>query len=183
MNTIQLVRSFMETAGQEVKSEPGQPSVEVLKLRLALELEELYEKAQAFGLEGTMQKMMAHITQKASPGHFYAEDTEEYNPVAVLDACADQRVVADGTILACGLEGVFEEAMNIVHASNMSKFCEDMNTAGQTSIHYQAQGIDTRWFAQGGKWVVVRASDQKILKSIHYTPADLAPLFRETSHV
>jgi hypothetical protein len=110
-------------------------------------------------------------------------DTGIYNPIEVLDACADQRVVADGTILACGLQGVFEEAMQIVHDSNMSKFCEDMNTAGQTSIHYKAQGIDTRWFAQGGKWVVVRATDNKILKSIHYTPANLAPLFRVTSHV
>lgn len=186
MNTIKATEIFMNAAGQEVKPAPGQPSEDVLKLRLSLELEELYEKAQAFGIEGTFQYM---LLDKLNDKNCLSidiwnnnikliddGDTGKYDPVAVLDACADQRVVADGTILACGLQGVFEEAMNIVHESNMSKFCTDMNEAAQTSVAYKEKGIETAWFARGGKWVVTRTSDAKILKSLNYKPANLAPL-------
>jgi len=90
------VKEFMETFGQEVKSEPMFPSNDVQQLRLALIQEELSELQQAV----------------------YAEDMVE-----IADALTDLLYIVYGTGHAYGidLDKCFEE----VHASNMSKLGED----------------------------------------------------------
>lgn len=53
-----------------------------------------------------------------------AKALTERDPVATLDALADMRYVADGAILHLGFADVFAEAMDEVHASNMSKLVD-----------------------------------------------------------
>lgn len=182
-DTIVQTRVFMETAGQVVAGSPTAAPPDVAKLRLSLELEELYEKAQAMGLEGTFQRMMRKripldLTSAAvvTSGVQYAENTHKVDLVALLDASADQRVVADGTILAYGLQDVFERAMNEVFRSNMSKFPKTMDEAARTSNSYKSQGVATTWGAHNGFYPVKRFPDGKVLKSIAYSPAQLEPL-------
>lgn len=176
MDTVALVQEFETACGATLTQLPVQPSVEKLKLRLSLELEELYEKAQAMGLEGSFQDM---LTDRCINEYSGIEDTNIYDPVALLDACCDQRYVQDGTVLTCGLDKVFYPAFAEVHRSNMSKFPATMNDAVQTSLEYKRQGVDTTWGASGPKWVVRRATDGKILKALQYSPANLSALLEE----
>jgi len=59
---------------------------------------------------------------------FLAEEIEEYltanrssNMVDVIDALVDLVYFIDGMIVIHGLQGIFDEAFDIVHQSNMSK--------------------------------------------------------------
>ena len=69
--------------------------------------------------------------------------------VDCLDACVDMMYILAGTINACGLQNVFEEAFERVHQNNMTKVVD-------------------------GK--VVRSSTGKILKPEGFVPVDLKDL-------
>lgn len=192
LDTLAMVATFMRTAGQQVKASPGQPTPDVLKLRLNLELEELYEKAQAFGLEGTFCGMLieksgvyAAIGLDCGEEVPYLEcqrqDDHMYEPIEVLDACVDQRYVQDGTVLACGLQQSFPEAFANVQASNLSKFPISTEQADATVIEYALQGIVAHWERKDGVYTVHRTSDHKVLKSIGYIPASLGPILEKHS--
>jgi predicted HAD superfamily Cof-like phosphohydrolase len=187
MSQFQYCIEFMRAAGQEVKDKPGKPTADALKLRLSLELEELYEKAQAFGMEGSFQKMLldkSQINHKwlEGPGQTQLRvgpfDTGNFNTEAVLDACADQRVVADGTILACGLQDVFPAAMDEVHRSNMSKFLDSPSEAHDEAekLRQTGESVRVEGSALALPYRIIRRSDGKVLKPSTYSPANLAPL-------
>ena len=189
LDTIAATEQFMRNAGQEVKETPGQPAPEVLILRLNIMLEELYELAQGFGLEGTFQHMLldkssAWLGREGEGPE--GKDTAIYNAVEVLDALADGRVVADGTILACGMQQAFIPAMQEVYRSNMSKFPHDVQHAQDTVAHYQRQGVVAEWSTvedtdANHPLVVRRTEDGKILKALGYSPANLAPILEKYS--
>lgn len=202
MDTLQNTREFMQAAGQSAPIVPTTPTIPDRKLRLSLILEEAYELARdGYGLEKAFEDMMlakiAEEDRKRWQRHneWYeggeagkapkvsAIDTFEYNPVEALDAFADLEVVVGGGIVGAGLQDVFPAARQEVFESNMSKFCTDMNEAANTSVACKEKGIETAWFARGGKWVVTRFSDGKILKNLNYRPANLAPLLEPVSHV
>ena len=182
-DSITQTRKFMLAAGQACPDKPIQPYEDeheaMLKLRLGLCLEELYELAQAFGLEGTFQLMLEkrvpEVMCREENGVFYdyAEDTHTYDTIAVLDALADMRVVADGTVLACGLAGAFPAALDEVHRSNMSKFPSNKQEAEATVAFYANGGVIAEWYKEDDKLIVRRVNDNKILKSIGYSPANL----------
>jgi predicted HAD superfamily Cof-like phosphohydrolase len=191
-DTLEQVRLFMTTAGQHVPTEPTQPARETLLLRLSLELEELFEKAQAMGLEGTFSGMLAekaglkHVADYKY-GKFYeggiitSKDTDAYDPIALLDACIDQRYVQDGTVLACGLQDAFYPGFAIVQASNMSKFCHTEQEVRDTLAKYAAEGVEvwvsTPFFPEMYPAAILRKLDKKVLKNAHYIAADLTTLF------
>lgn len=70
----------------------------------------------------------------------------------------------------------FEEALDRVNSSNMSKFCLDTKTAERTQQFYKEQGIDTYIEPKEKVTVVYRQGDGKVLKSIEYHPVYLADL-------
>lgn len=146
----------MKTAGQHVADSPALPDPATAKLRVDLLQEELNELQQALA-QGDL--------------------------IEVLDALADLRVVLDGTVLACGLQHIYRKALDQVYLSNMSKFCQTEEEALDTLNAYAEkdpnQVLSMRQV--GSVWVVRRASDGKILKSINYKPVDLAPLFYGTN--
>lgn len=92
----------------------------------------------------------------------------------VADALADLQYVLSGAILEFGLAPKFKELFDEVQRSNMSKVCPDYRTAEETVEFYHTKdgtkGI-IRESALG--FLVYRESDQKVLKSVGYSPADL----------
>lgn len=70
----------------------------------------------------------------------------------------------------------FKIALDRVHESNMSKFCNDIKTAERTLEFYSKQGIDTYIEPKEKKFVVYRQGDGKVLKSVEYYPVYLEDL-------
>jgi hypothetical protein len=87
------IRTFMETAGQEIPDKSGIPEADEVMLRVALIASEFNELIEAFAMKDI---------------------------VAVADALADLKYVVEGTAVSCGLD--LEPIFNEVHASNMTKF-------------------------------------------------------------
>lgn len=185
-----LTEEFMLTAGQTVRQTPSIPTVDEMKLRLALEFEELKEKAQAMGLEGSFalicSKSNRDIEAKChringdnpnmmSEHSFYQlADTGIVNLVEVFDAALDQRVVASGTDLAFGFQHIIEAGDTEVHRSNMSKFDRhSTEDAMHTLNKYVEQGQEVHQIIVKNYIVTRRNGDNKILKSHNYSPADL----------
>lgn len=67
----------------------------------------------------------------------------------------------------------FQQALNRVHDSNMSKFCKTLSEAEETVSAYKKRGIDTSYKLVNGLYVITRRKDGKILKSINYKPVYL----------
>lgn len=70
----------------------------------------------------------------------------------------------------------FKTALLRVHESNMSKFCKTEEEAHETVKSYFEKGIETYFKLVNDYYVVYRSEDNKVLKSINYTPVDLTDL-------
>lgn len=149
MNRIEKVKEFMITSGQEVKNKIELPSKEIMELRVELLEEEVRELKAAF-------KVM--------------------DLVEVYDAFQDIQYVLDGAINACGMQSINDAGFQEVHRSNMSKFCESVEEAEETVKSYAEKNIEVDYKKVNDKYVVFRKSDNKTLKSINYSPADLKTL-------
>jgi hypothetical protein len=190
---------FMRTAGQVVRDTPSIPTREEMELRLSLEFEELYEKAQAMGLERTfimkviVKKLSANVDGATKSFEWRRElkkrlrsiesampvDTQLVNLVEVFDAALDQNVVWSGTNLAFGLRSVIDEGDLEVYRSNMSKFDTNTKSANLTKEKYEQEGIVVIQEQVGDLIVTKRANDLKILKSYKYSATKLAPILRK----
>ncbi|MEL6357651.1 MAG: nucleoside triphosphate pyrophosphohydrolase family protein [Bacteroidota bacterium] len=94
--------------------------------------------------------------------------------VEVADAFADLQYVLSGAILEFGLGDAFKGLFDEVHRSNMSKTCATRTEAEETLAHYRSKGQSGRIEASGEVFLVYREDDGKVLKNVHYSPADLA---------
>lgn len=95
------------------------------------------------------------------------------NLVEVLDALCDLQYVLSGCILEFGLQKVFDNAFEAVHNSNMSKACSTEEELSKTIQKYTLDNIPVDFLIKDSKYIVIRASDKKVLKSINYKPVDL----------
>jgi len=96
------------------------------------------------------------------------------NIVEIADALCDIQYVLSGAVLEFGLGEKFVEMFDEVQRSNMSKSCSSLEEALQTIDYYMKKdGIESYYKESNGKWIVYRKSDNKVLKSINYSPADL----------
>ena len=93
--------------------------------------------------------------------------------VEVADALCDIQYVLAGAILEFGLGERFSDLFDEVQRSNMSKACETQDEADKTVAHYVNQGTDAYIKASAGEYLVYRKLDNKTLKSVNYSPADL----------
>ena len=93
--------------------------------------------------------------------------------VEVADALCDIQYVLAGAVLEFGLGNKFSELFDEVQRSNMSKACETLQEAEETVAYYASQGIDAYIAPSDGRFLIYRKSDNKTLKSINYSPADL----------
>jgi predicted HAD superfamily Cof-like phosphohydrolase len=146
-NYLEMVSEFHKTFNAPILETPQIPSTERCNLRVSLMQEELNEIKEAI---------------------------ENNDLVEVVDGLCDLMYVLSGSILEFGLRDKFVELFNEVQRSNMSKACNTQQEALMTLSHYKKKdGTEGYYKKINGKWLVYRASDDKVLKSINYSPANL----------
>lgn len=146
-NYLQSVSEFHKTFNAPILESPQIPSKERCELRVALLQEELNELKQAI---------------------------EDNDLVEIADALADLQYVLSGAILEFGLKEKFNTLFDEVQRSNMSKACATQQEALATLSHYkQKDGTEGRYEEVNGKYIVYRKVDNKVLKSVGYSPASL----------
>lgn len=148
-DSLNQVAEFHRTFKHPILPAPALPSEDRCRLRVALLAEELKELETAI-LENDL--------------------------VEVADALCDLQYVLSGAILEFGLGEKFKALFDEVQRSNLSKACTTEAEAEATVAHYTAKGTACYYKEDGGKYLVYRTADNKTLKSIHYSPADLASL-------
>jgi predicted HAD superfamily Cof-like phosphohydrolase len=98
----------------------------------------------------------------------------EKDIVGIADALCDIQYVLSGAVLEFGLAEKFNDLFNEVQRSNMSKACDSEEEAKRTIQYYKDKdGTECYHRKEGEKWLVYRTSDNKTIKSVGYSPADL----------
>jgi predicted HAD superfamily Cof-like phosphohydrolase len=150
INSLNQVSEFHKTFNAPVLETPQIPSEQRCELRVSLLQEELDELSQAI---------------------------KDGDLVEIADALCDLQYVLSGAVLEFGLGDRFVELFNEVQRSNMSKACNTQQEALMTLSHYkQKDGTEGYYKEINDKWLVYRASDDKVLKSINYSPANIKGL-------
>lgn len=140
------VALFHQTFGHPILDKPQIPVAERATLRLNLIKEELRELEEAI---------------------------EKNDIIEAADAMADLQYVLAGAVLEFGLGEKFADLFAEVQRSNMTKACKDQAEAEATVEHYNEQGQPAEWKETAGLYLVYRKEDNKLLKSINYSPTDL----------
>ncbi len=100
--------------------------------------------------------------------------------VEIADALCDIQYVLSGAVLEFGLGSKFVKMFEEVQRSNMSKACKSMEEVDASVAHYkERKGEECSYKQEGDKFLLYRTSDQKTLKSINYSPADLKSILEE----
>ena len=146
VNALNGVGKFHEVFKHPIEKTPIIPDKKRCDLRVELIQEELNELQQAI-IDNDM--------------------------IEVADALCDIQYVLAGAVLEFGLGSKFSELFDEVQRSNMSKACATQEEAEETVKFYAQQGTDAYITRSDGKYLVYRKSDNKTLKSINYSPANL----------
>ena len=155
MNYIEKVSEFHKTFEAPILDNPQIPSEDRCNLRVSLIQEELDELKQAI---------------------------KDGDLVEIADALSDIQYVLSGAILEFGLGEKFNDLFDEVQRSNMSKACSSIQEAIETISHYKKKdGTESMYKQVGDKWIVYRMSDNKILKSVNYSPANLKKIIENES--
>lgn len=153
LDALNQVAEFHRTFKHPVLPEPTIPAPERCKLRVSLLAEELDELREAI---------------------------EDQDIVEIADALCDLQYVLAGAVLEFGLGEKFRRLFDEVQRSNMSKTCVSEAEAKATQQHYFGKdGTESYIRQEGEKWLVYRTSDNKTLKSVNYSPANLAAILSE----
>ena len=152
LDALNQVAEFHRTFRHPVEPSPLIPAPERCRLRVALLREELQELEDAIA----------------------ADDLVE-----VADALCDLQYVLAGAVLEFGLGDRFRRLFDEVQRSNMSKTCATPAEAEATAEHYRRRGTECYVERSGDHWLVYRDGDRKTMKSINYSPANLADLLAQ----
>jgi len=146
------VSAFHNTFNVPVLSEPIIPSKERCALRINLIEEELKELKEAI---------------------------EQDDLIEVADAFCDIQYVLSGAILEFGMGDKFKNMFDEVQRSNMSKVCKTIEEAEATQKHYlKTKNTESYIEQKGSDYLVFRKEDNKVLKSINYSPADIVSILK-----
>ena len=150
--SLKQVEQFHKTFNHPVKPNPIIPSKERCDLRVELISEELKELQEAIG---------------------------DKNMVEIADALCDLKYVLNGAILEFGLGEKFDSLFDEVQRSNISKGCKTLEEAKSTVEFYENER-KTRCYYRFNEecklYVVYRTFDDKVLKNINYSAAELKPI-------
>lgn len=151
-SALNAVAEFHNTFNAPILKTPQIPNKERAALRISLLQEELNELKEAI---------------------------EQDDLVEVADALCDLQYVLSGAVLEFGMADKFKELFDEVQRSNMSKACTSKEVAEATVAHYEKRD-DTKSTieAKEDKFLVFRTPDNKVLKSVEYSPADLANILK-----
>lgn len=151
-DSLRLVAEFHTTFKHPILPSPSIPDESRCRLRVALIAEELKELEVAI---------------------------LERDIVGVADALCDIQYVLSGAVLEFGLSEKFKALFDEVQRSNMSKACNSEEEAERTIEFYKKKdGTECVYRKEGDKWLVYRKSDNKTIKSIGYSPADLETILK-----
>ena len=152
-NALNQVAEFHHTFKHPVLTTPSIPSKSRCDLRISLLAEELKELQQA---------------------------VDDNNLVEIADALCDLQYVLAGAILEFGLGEKFKELFDEVHRSNMSKACSSVDEANNTINHYKNSASTESYHKETeGRYLIYRTADDKTLKSVCYSPADLKSILEK----
>ena len=155
INSLNQVADFHRTFNAPILDTPQIPSEQRCELRVNLLQEELNELSQAI---------------------------KDNDIVEIADALCDIQYVLSGAVLEFGLGDKFVELFNEVQRSNMSKACNTQQEALMTLSHYKKKdGTEGYYKKINCMWLVYRVSDDKVLKSINYSPAELKKIIKNES--
>lgn len=147
IDPLNQVAEFHKTFNHPIVDSPQMPPENRSKLRVSLIAEELKELEEAI---------------------------QQNDLVEVADALCDIQYVLSGAILEFGMGEKFKTLFEEVQRSNMSKACVSAEEAQATVDHYKKEKDTDAYFEErDGKFLVYRKGDNKTLKSINYSPADL----------
>jgi predicted HAD superfamily Cof-like phosphohydrolase len=160
-NAINDVTEFHKLTGNSIEHFPTIPKAERCALRASLIGEELRELVLAM---------------------------EQDDIVEAADALCDIQYVLSGSIVELGLSECFAELFAEVHRSNMSKACKSMQEVEETMIWYRDQGwkyddLGYKSMAHDQYFVIDKSNNDKTLKSVNYSPADLKPILERAKTV
>lgn len=151
-DALNHVANFHKTFKHPVLDKPTIPSEKRCELRVELIAEELKELEEAI---------------------------KNNDIVEVADALCDIQYVLSGAILEFGLADKFKALFDEVQRSNMSKACNNEQEAIDTVAYYKKERDTDCYYKEiEGKWLVYRKSDDKTIKSIYYSPADLESILK-----
>ncbi len=151
-SALSSVADFHNTFNAPILTEAQIPSKERAALRISLLQEELNELKQAIA---------------------------DNDLTEVADALCDIQYVLSGAILEFGMGKKFKTLFDEVQRSNMSKACNTMEEAKATVAHYEKRdGTKSKIEAKDDKFLVFRIPDNKVLKSVNYSPADLKSILK-----
>jgi predicted HAD superfamily Cof-like phosphohydrolase len=146
-DALNQVAEFHRTFQHPVEPEPVIPAEARCRLRVNLLEEEVRELSRAI---------------------------ERRDLVEIADALCDIQYVLSGAVLEFGLGEKFRALFDEVQRSNMSKSCRTPEEAEATQRYYkERRGYDSYVRQVGDHYLVYRTDDDKTLKSINYSPADL----------
>lgn len=152
LDALNQVAEFHRTFKHPILPSPQVPAPERSALRVSLLAEELKELEEAIA---------------------------QNDLVEIADALCDLQYVLAGAVLEFGLGESFGALFNEVQRSNMSKACNTEAEAEATVAHYNAKGTECYFKADNGKYLVYRTADNKTLKSVFYSPANLAGILTQ----
>lgn len=144
--TLTSVAEFHKTFQHPILATPAIPDEKRCALRVSLIAEELKELEEAI---------------------------ENKDLVEIADALCDIQYVLSGAVLEFGLQDKFAQLFDEVQRSNMSKACKNLQEVDATQAHYLKQGVESYYKEVDGTFLVFRTADNKTLKSVNYSPADL----------
>jgi predicted HAD superfamily Cof-like phosphohydrolase len=151
-DALNQVAKFHKTFRHPILETPAIPDEKRCELRISLIAEELKELEEAI---------------------------KDNDIVEVADALCDIQYVLSGAILEFGLADKFKELFEEVQRSNMSKACKTEKEA-QATVEYYEKERDTECYYEkvDNLYLVYRTADNKTLKSIFYSPADLKSVLK-----
>lgn len=153
IDPLNQVADFHRTFQHPILPDPKIPGKERCELRVSLIAEELDELREAI---------------------------KNNDLVEVADALCDIQYVLSGAVLEFGLGEKFKTLFEEVQRSNMSKACDNEGEAKATAEFYKTEKDTEAYYeVRDGKWLVYRKGDNKTLKSINYSPADLKSILEK----
>lgn len=153
IDALNQVAEFHKTFKHPIVTTPAIPDAKRCALRVELISEELKELDQAI---------------------------KDKDLVEIADALCDIQYVLSGAVLEFGLGDKFVELFDEVQRSNMSKACKSLEEAEATVKHYREnKNTESYIKEEDGLFLVYRKEDDKTLKSIDYSPANLKSILNK----
>lgn len=153
LDALNQVAEFHKTFKHPIEQSPVIPEKKRCNLRVSLIREELDELQAAI---------------------------DRHDLVEIADALCDIQYVLSGAVLEFGLGEKFSELFDEVQRSNMSKSCRTIEEAEATVRYYkEVRGMDCYYEPSDGYFLVYRTNDNKTLKSVNYSPADLKSIIEK----